>query len=485
VEEQFYLFFPPFVLLLQHYCRRCLVPALFLIAIGSLAFAEWQSTRQADSAFFDTRGRIWELLCGSLLACLAPSGRAKNIPRLLVETGALAGLLMVVLAVVFFSKATPFPSLYGLVPVLGTVAIIFFATQRTFVGRLLGSRPFVMVGLISYSAYLWHQPLFAFVRVRSADSPSPDLMFGLAALTLVLAYVSWRFVEQPCRNPCRLSSRTLYGATGSTCFLLVFAGFFVTANGGLRQRYDESDFDLLQPAAKHAEYVRDYFSTLVPLGPEKTPGLKRLLLVGDSFCQDLINMFNEAKAFPDFDKRVIYVPRRCQIYLGEGDVSSFRSGKHCQKDYGALIREYASKADIVILTSSWQAWAAERLPETLNNIRSFTDAKILIVGRKSFGRINRSDLVKLQKTDKVSYRNELPSTHIAVNDMMRLNLPPNVFIDLHSVICGDMAITSPVFSPEGNILSYDGGHLTEAGAKFIGRRLMSHPLLSPYSGLNK
>jgi hypothetical protein len=69
--------------------------------------------------------------------------------------------------------------------------------------------------------------------------------------------------------------------------------------------------------------------------------------------------------------------------------------------------------------------------------------------------------------------------------MMRLNLPPNVFIDLHSVICGDMAITSPVFSPEGNILSYDGGHLTEAGAKFIGRRLMSHPLLSPYSGLNK
>jgi hypothetical protein len=305
-------------------------------------------------------------------------------------------------------------------------------------------------------------------------------MFGLAALTLVLAYVSWRFVEQPCRNRCRLSSRTLYVATGSTCFLLVFAGFFVSASGGLRQRYDESDFDLLQPVAKHAEYVRHYHSKLIPLGPEKTPGLKRLLVVGDSFSQDLVNMFNEVGAFPEFDKRVIYVPARCQIYLGQEDVTSFRPHKHFDKDFGEMIREYASHADVVILTSSWRAWAGDRLPETIKNIHASSDARIFVIGRKSFGRINRGAYVGMPLTEKVVVRRMTSSEHLAVNNKMRLNLPPEVFVDLHALICGDSAVTSPAFTPEGKLISYDGSHLTQAGAKFIGQRLMNHPLLSPY-----
>jgi peptidoglycan/LPS O-acetylase OafA/YrhL len=483
VEEQFYLFFPPFVLLLLRYCKRWLVAALLLLAIGSLAFAEWESTRQADGAFFDTRGRIWELLSGSLLACLAIGGSAKRIPHLLAEAGSLAGLLMVVGAIAFFSKSTPFPGLYGLVPVLGTVAIIFFATQTTFVGRLLGSRPFVMVGLISYSAYLWHQPLFAFARVTRADSPSNLLMLGLAALTLALAYGSWRFVEQPCRNRRRLSSRTLYVATASTCLFLVSAGFLVNATGGLIYRYNESDFDLIQPVSKLAEYVRGHHSTLARLGPEKTPGLKRLLVVGDSFSQDLVNMFNEAGAFPGFDARVVYVSARNQVYIGQEDVSSFRTFQKkaiSDKDLVEKIQRYSEQADVVILTCSWKDWAADRLPETLKNIRVRPDARLFVVGRKSFGRINRGAYVAMSAIDKASVRSMLSSEHLVVNDGMLLDVPPEIFVDLHALICGDGAVTSPAFTPEGKLISYDGSHLTQTGAKFIGQRLMNHPLLISY-----
>jgi peptidoglycan/LPS O-acetylase OafA/YrhL len=483
LEEQFYLLFPLFVFSLRRYRRRWLVAALFLFAVASLAFAEWQSTRRLDSSFFDTRARIWELLSGSLLACLTLSGRAKNIPRLLAETCALAGLLMIGGAIAFFSRATPFPSIYGLIPVFGTGFIILFATRRTFVGQLLGSRPFVMVGLVSYSAYLWHQPLFAFARVRSMDSPSSFSMFGLAALTLVLAYGSWRFVEQPCRNRRILSSRTLFVATAATCLLLVCTGFVIRLSGGLKQRYGESDLDLLLPIAKHAEYVAKYHATLIPLGPEKTPGFKRLLVVGDSYSQDMVNAFREVGAFPEFDTRVVYVPAQCQVYIGQEDVSSFRPVKDralSGKDSVDIIQQHAQQADVVILASSWRAWAADRLPETLKNICVRPDTRLFVVGRKSFGRINRGTYVEMSIAEKAGVRRMPSSEHLVVNNGMRQNLPPEVFVDLHALICGDGAVTSPAFTPEGKLISYDGSHLTREGAKFVGQRLMNHPLLRPY-----
>ena len=74
----------------------------------------------------------------------------------------------------------------------------------------------------------------------------------------------------------------------------------------------------------------------------------------------------------------------------------------------------------------------------------------------------------------------LSSEHLVVNDGMLLDVPPEIFVDLHALICGDGAVTSPAFTPEGKLISYDGSHLTQAGAKFIGQRLMNHPLLSPY-----
>lgn len=109
------------------------------------------------------------------------------------------GLAGIVAAIVVFDGQTSFPSLYVLLPVVGTGLAILFASG-TGVGRLLAWKPFVGIGLISYSAYLWHQPLFAFARIRSVYEPSLWLMSGLSVLALVLAWGTWRFVERPFRG---------------------------------------------------------------------------------------------------------------------------------------------------------------------------------------------------------------------------------------------------------------------------------------------
>ena len=121
------------------------------------------------------------------------------------------------------TKTTPFPSFYTLVPTVGTALILLFATEETLMAKLLGSRVMVGIGLISYSAYLWHQPLFAFARHRSIEEPPGLVLVALMFAARCLHVMSWKWVETPFRDRHRIQRRhvVLVGALGSAFFLVV------------------------------------------------------------------------------------------------------------------------------------------------------------------------------------------------------------------------------------------------------------------------
>jgi len=195
VEEQYYLLFPLLLLLLLRYRDRVTISVLVAVTIGSLALAEYASWEYPGANFYLLPTRAWELLCGSLCALIL----ARRGP---MQSDVLAGLglAMIVLSIFLFDKTTRFPSVYAVLPVLGSVLVILCATERTWVARVLSLKAVVAIGLISYSAYLWHQPIFAFARIRAGAEPAIWIMLGLSVLALVLAAVSWRFVEQPFRR---------------------------------------------------------------------------------------------------------------------------------------------------------------------------------------------------------------------------------------------------------------------------------------------
>ncbi|WP_296764701.1 acyltransferase family protein [Sediminimonas sp.] len=195
VEEQYYLMFPPLLMALAWLSRRWLLVCLGAFALASLGVAEWGWRAYPAENFFFTLSRLWELLAGSICA-VAMFGRT---PRGNGALGAL-GLALIVGSALVYDAGTPFPSLYTLAPVGGTVLIIAYGVRGTAVARLLSLRAFTAIGVISYSAYLWHQPLFAFARVRSLHEPSVWLMMALALATFPLAWLSWRYVEQPFRD---------------------------------------------------------------------------------------------------------------------------------------------------------------------------------------------------------------------------------------------------------------------------------------------
>jgi peptidoglycan/LPS O-acetylase OafA/YrhL len=146
------------------------------IALFSLAIAQWGASKNPTATFYLLPARGWELLVGAFVAFHLFAKENVTLKRGLSQTGSVIGLLLITYAVCAFDRQTPFPSLHALIPTIGTAFIILFATQQTIVGKLLSSKPLVGIGLISYSAYLWHQPLFAFVRQRSIHAPSNGVL---------------------------------------------------------------------------------------------------------------------------------------------------------------------------------------------------------------------------------------------------------------------------------------------------------------------
>ena len=204
VEEQYYILFPLFLMLMWRFRKRWILSSFIVIAIISLFISEWGAYNKPTANFFLLPTRGWELATGACIAFYFLY-RKQTIRTLLShrsvdEVLGLIGFLMIGYAVFVFDETTPFPSFYALIPTVGAGLIILFSSTQTLVGRLLSTKLLVGIGLISYSAYLWHQPLLAFTRHASFTKPSELILTTMTLLTFPLAYLSWRFVEKPFRK---------------------------------------------------------------------------------------------------------------------------------------------------------------------------------------------------------------------------------------------------------------------------------------------
>lgn len=223
VEEQYYLLFPLFLLLMWRLGKRWIFVSLAVMTVIGLASAQRFINVSPQGTYYLLPTRGWEILIGALVAFHFFGNTNPNFKKSVSEIGSATGLALIAYAVTAFDKHTPFPSVYTLVPTLGTALIILFGTQQTVIGKLLSNKLFVGIGLISYSAYLWHQPLFAFARQRAVDEPGKFLLLSLALVAIGLAFLTWKYIEAPFRSGRKFSRRQvfLYAGTASTLFIAI------------------------------------------------------------------------------------------------------------------------------------------------------------------------------------------------------------------------------------------------------------------------
>ncbi len=209
VEEQYYILFPIFLLLTWRLGIKWILILFSLVFVLSLGMAQWGAYNSPSGTFYLLTTRGWELLIG-VFAGLYLKYNTYPKSQFLNQVLSLLGFGMVVYSIVAFDDSTPFPSLYALIPTIGTGFLILSAVPNTLTYTLLSFKPIVDIGLVSYSAYLWHQPLLAFARHRLVGDVSGSLLLVLCLASIVMGWFSWRYIERPFRDKNFVTRKTIF-----------------------------------------------------------------------------------------------------------------------------------------------------------------------------------------------------------------------------------------------------------------------------------
>jgi peptidoglycan/LPS O-acetylase OafA/YrhL len=240
VEEIFYIFFPTFLVFVWRYWKGNWSPLLLALSGLSFVSSVWILYNDPVSmdVFYLAQYRAWELLLGSIIAL-------KVIPpihrRLWIDMLSVVGVLMIFIAVFRYSSDTVFPGFAALLPCLGSALVIYAGQQQTsYAGRLLARKPFVFLGLISYSLYLWHWPVLVFSAIWLMRDPSHWEAIALIALSTLFAVLSWRYIERPFRGKNGiLTRRTLFVSAFCVIALSALVDLHAKKSDGWISRYSD------------------------------------------------------------------------------------------------------------------------------------------------------------------------------------------------------------------------------------------------------
>ena len=374
VEEQFYIFFPLFLLVVRRWFSSWPRVAIWSVTILTFASASVAVYRDPNAAFYFAPLRAWELLIGTIISqhyVPAVKGRwARNI-------AATGGLLLILVPSLLYSSSTHFPGVAALPPCAGAALIIAAGeTGDSLVGRLLSWRPIVFIGLISYSLYLWHWPILIFLEEKylhlDYTSPKPRKL-AVFAVILAVSTLSWLFVERPYRQGrFRPGRRALFLTTGSAAALIAASGVFMAASVGVRFRFPSeavaidsyTNYDYTHVFRSNVCFLDPRFSTFEQFDKAvclaEDPARKQYLLVGDSHAAHLYPGLQSV--FPELNISQANTAG-CLPLLEQPPGTAYCDGSMWKYIYGDYLVHH--HVDAILIAGRWQEADLPELGRTI------------------------------------------------------------------------------------------------------------------------
>ncbi len=507
VEEQFYLLLPPLLVLLRRFAPRRLALVLWLLTAASFAYSAYGAFHDPAATFYLLPARIWELLLGTLLAL--PRGfpaleHVASRPAVRNAAGAL-GLVLILGCVWGYDTDIPFPGLAALPPCLGAALLIWAGERgRYFIGRLLSFKPLVWIGVISYSLYLWHRPLivyysFGLTWMDGLSRQESEVL--LFVISLLLATLSWRFVERPFRlgamrgsrtgSPARklLSRGTVFALAAFAVAAAVSVSVVVYACRGFEKRFPASAVAVASYMAHDPQDHDHHFRVdecfldsepepgkpiLAPKCLAEVPGEKKILLIGDSHAAALWPGLNH-------ELKGVNVMQATASGCTPTVSAHPRATQECRAMTGFIFGHYlpSHAVDAVLLAAHWQSDDMDRLSETIVWLRQRQIHAILLGPIVQYDSpLPRLLAVSIGKGDP-----EYPGTHraryVEPLDRRMAQLARDVwrvpYISMYDLLCVDERCTE--YAAPGIPLQYDYGHLTSAGSILVADRIRALGLL--------
>ena len=419
------------------------------------------------------------------------------------------GFLLIIISIVFFdNQYTPtFPNIYTLVPTCGTALIILYGQQTTFIGYVLSRSVLQWIGLVSYSAYLWHQPLFVFVRLESEHSVQLFTILVIIAIIFPLSLFSYSFIEQPFRNKKNFSQSTIFSMAGIAALLTLITGlcFIINSNHRISSLNNMStinnmnnvnhmihSIDTFDPIDTYLADLQKYGSSTYTAGyydahiikenncsTGPSPSNRRVALIGDSSSQDFFNMIIEGKYWTNYEVCLYKLVQECQIYLPSENKDDQSSRQGCGyvfdlKSELPIIRQ----ANIIVLASRWKDWSAERLNTTIKLFNLTINQQVFVLGRKDFGAVNVNAYVDKPFEYRIKQYQYPDPDAVKANEALKKALDKSIYVDVQGMICTGVNQSCPIFTANGKLITFDGTHLTKHGALYVGRLIFNNEPLN-------
>ena len=292
VEEQYYILFPIILLITFKYFRKYIIHILILGFVISLGLADWGSRNHPSFNFYVLPTRGWELLAGSIVAYfeVTKGHRSKNKKlNLILPT---IGLFLIGHSILFFNDKMFHPSFYTLSPIIGVCSIIWFSQKNEIITKILSTKLFVGMGLISYSLYLWHYPIFAFSRITEFLSEDLSNKLFLVIVTFALSILSYYFIEKPFRDK-RNKSLNIFGIISFLLLLLFTINFLSIQKKGFSSRVP----DLLKNNLNARSHLVNSKGEVCQSNPDgcsfNVSSNKKVFIIGDSLMGSLAHDLKE------------------------------------------------------------------------------------------------------------------------------------------------------------------------------------------------
>lgn len=497
VEEQYYVLFPIFLMLAWRFGKNRVFWMIVVMAAISLLLSEWGWRHTASANFYLAPTRAWELFAGSIAAFMVQkNGVQKNNPL------ALLGLVAIIFAIFAYDENTPFPSVYALVPVIGVVLIVLYAEKETLAAKLLSTKAFIGIGLISYSAYLWHQPLFAFARVNAITGLFYFTI--LALLSFVLAYFSWKYIENPFRNRKVITTKAIFLVSIVGFLSFIAFGYSGFVNDGFKNRLNEKQIEFLEffdnelPGWNYSTRIGqiekywlacDYYdfdayragkTTDIPREiaskcTEKSSPKETIFIWGDSHAQQFSYGLRKV-AGSDFSIRQI-ASSGCAPKI----VTQSSTTDYCQKSNFEALKYISEVKPGTVLLAQRMDHDIENYKELISSLLNVGVAKIILMGPSPQWSIGLPEIL-VRDVDNIPKKLLLfrDKRTIETNEQLRLHFSSNnkvYFVDVIASLCDEEGC-QVYFGDDVRlgITTWDYGHLTPIASEYIAERLKPYLL---------
>ena len=485
IEEQFYLFFPLFFIFT--YKNNIFFYACIFLTILSFIICYTLGFHFRNANFLFSFSRFWQIFVGILITILLRNNKFK-LNSFFNNILTFFGFILIIISLYLCNKnyfpQFIYPGLLSLIPISGISLILISNKDKNLLFNLIKVKFLIFIGLISYSLYLWHQPVFSFYEIiknyNGINFFTNQIIENafLIFLTFFLSCLSWKFIEKPFRNKKIISLKLLNKLIISiSIFFLIFSVFVFYSKGFINLYDDKIKNILLVKFSKSNNYIQKNFQK--NLKKFKINEKNNVFFIGDSFTGDILNILEELKILDNINYSNWIIKENCfeKILL----VKSY-SDKCKKYDYNNAVKKLLEDSDKIVFTFSWNDKKISTLFNLLNIINKSKD-EIIVFGHKNFNlslldNKNHHYLYVDKLIEKIKEKDKnlkLSKNLIYLNNILDSKSDHYQFINLKKIYCNDKSCQ--ILNDEFELLTYDGYHLTKNGTLFFAKKLKHIDLL--------